>query len=78
MVSQLRRTRSKSLFCLQPVLMFLANLTASRSDFICTFSLNSFDVPCGPCQEDPDSPSYPNHGDAYNQKRFPSLAHLTP
>lgn len=39
--------------------------------------LNSFDVPCGPCQEDPDNSSYANHDDAYNQKRFPSLAHLT-
>ena len=39
--------------------------------------LNSFDVPCGPSQEGPDSRSYPNHGDAYNQC-FPSLAHLLP
>jgi hypothetical protein len=40
--------------------------------------LNSFDVPCGPSQEGPDSPSYPDHYDTHNQKCFPSLAHLLP
>ena len=45
---------------------------------IARVQLNSFDVPCGPSQEGPDSPSYPNYGDAYNQKCFPSLAHLLP
>jgi hypothetical protein len=40
--------------------------------------LNSFDVPCRPRQEGPDSSNYANHGDAYNQKYFPSLAHPTP
>ena len=53
-------------------------LERQQAGVIARVRLNSFHVPCRPSQEGPDSPSYPNHGDAYNQKCFPSLAHLLP